>query len=413
MADPTRNIFAEEAVVRHIAQDPTIIDSLIQRGISRRWFSDPLYASTVESAIRLRMSGRTVEPLAIMAFSGNGVSSERWKDLLALWAEPNAQGDLDSYLQLLRDTVLVRDFDAVMRDAADYRRQSPEEIRQWLPSVISGLHSITQDSVYDARPSSHFKEDLRSVVATFGIPHIDRFLKGGIWDAAIIMIAGISNHGKSTLGYTLAARCVARKIKAVYVTTETLPSEVVVGVMRPLAGLSDRQVRNKDERCIEHLDEMDKYLPIYDYDYAGIDMLDRILYWEQPQVLFYDFIKAPESVRPGQREDQALYALGEGLRRLSNDHRCTIIAFAQFSGAKAEYFLQHHDLRDVTMFGSARLFHTADQILIMKRHWSLPDTGFFKVKKDRLPTAYVEDNIFDWEFTLRHDTRTHSFYQAQ
>ena len=57
MADPTKNLAAEKAVVLHIAQDESVVDDLLKRNVNRRWFSDPLYCSIVESAIKLRMRG--------------------------------------------------------------------------------------------------------------------------------------------------------------------------------------------------------------------------------------------------------------------------------------------------------------------------------------------------------------------
>lgn len=413
MADPKQNLAAEKAIVIHIANDRTVVDSLLKRSVSRRWFSDPLYGAIVESAIKLRLRQEDINPLAIMAHTSNSVPPSRWGELFEIWgSEP--PGEWSEFLEPLQNAVVLRDFDAILSDAQGYRKKYPGDVRRWLPTVLSGLNNITHSGTYDARPSAHFREDLRQVVGTIGIPDLDRAMKGGVWDAALAVIGGLSNHGKSTLAYTIACQCVKRRIRTVFVTTETLPSEVTVGVMRPLSGLSDTQVRKKDERCTPHLEELDKYLATYDYKFASIEELDKVLYWERPQVLIYDFIKSPEGLDSRVPEHRAVAALGEGLRTLANDHRVHIWAFGQFSGHVAERFRRDHNLGEVVLFGSARLYHTADQVIIMKRHWLHPNTGFFKQKKDRLPDAYLPGvSLMDWEFLLKHDTHTRSFYQPE
>ena len=414
MADPSENKSAEQAIVRHVARDPAMLDDMIRRGVTRGWFSDPLYASTVEAAIRLRVSGAAVDPLSIMSFSTNGVPPERWGELVAIWQDPSPPGEWQTFMAPLHAAKTLRDYDEVMRDAQKYRRDNPRDVDKWLPTVINGLVGCAGNGAYDARPSVHFKDaKLRTVVGKFGLPRFDRFMKGGIWDAALVLIGGVSNHGKSTLAYTLAARCVQQIIRSVFVTTETLPEEVTVGVLRVLTGLSDTEVRNKDPRCNEYLPWLDNNLAIYDYNYASVDMLNRVLSWEDPVVVFYDFLKTPEQTDKTRyvREDSLIAGLGEGLATIGNDHRCTVMGFGQLSAAKSEEFKKRKDMAEVTLFGSARLYHSADQVAIMMRHWDMPNTAFLKCKKDRLPPAYVSDSLYDWEWTMLHSPVTRSFYE--
>jgi len=315
----------------------------------------------------------------------------------------------------LHASTVLRGFDEVLRAANEYRRARPREVEQWLPTVINGLVGLAGNGAYDARPSAHFKDaKLRTVVGSFGLPRFDRFMKGGIWDAALVLIGGVSNHGKSTLAYTLAAKCVQQNIRAVFVSTETLPEEVTVGVLRVLTGLSDTAVRSKDPACDEYLPWLDRNLTIYDHRYSSVDMLNRVLSWENPDVVFYDYIKTPAANgNKYAREDELIAALGEGLATIGNDHRCTVMGFGQFSSAKSEEFKKKRDMTEVTLFGSARLYQSADQVAIMMRHWDMPNTAFLKCKKDRLPPAYVGDNLYDWEWTMLHDPVTRSFYEEQ
>jgi archaellum biogenesis ATPase FlaH len=411
MADPTSNLAAERAIVQHIASNPGVVDDLLKRSVSRRWFTDPLYASVVEAAVTLRMRGTDINPLSIMAFSTNGVPDTRWQELFEVWGK-EAPGKWEDYLEPLQNAVILRDFDEVMADAQRYRQHHSREAKDWLPVVLNGLNGITQGGVYDARPSSHLKQDLRKVVGTLGIPNLDRAMKGGVWDAALAVIGGLSNHGKSTLAYTIACCCVKQKLRTVFITTETLPSEVSVGVARPLMGLSDTQIRERKGISQEWVSQMDTYLSVYDYRFASVEEMDKVLRWEMPQVVIYDFIKSPDNLDSRVPEHRAIAALGEGLRTLANDHRVHIFAFGQFSGSVAERFRRDHNLGEVILFGSARLFHSADEVIIMMRHWLLPETGFFKQKKDRLPDAYLPNvSLIDWEFELKHDPRTRSFYQ--
>lgn len=393
-----------------------MLDDMIRRGVTRHWFSDPLYASIVEASIRLRLMGAMVEPLAIMSFSTNGVAPDRWPELLAIWQNPSPPGEWQTFMEPLHSAVMLRGYDDVLRDAQDFRRKNPREIEQWLPVVINGLVGLAGNGAYDARPSSHFKEaKLRTVVGKFGMPRFDRFMKGGIWDAALVLIGGVSNHGKSTLAYTLAAKCVQQNLRSVFITTETLPEEVTVGVLRVLTGLPDAAVRSKDPRCDEYLPWLDKNLAIYDRRYASVEMLDRVLHWEDPVVVFYDYLKVPSQTQGNRfsREDELMAGLGDGLATIGNDHRCSVVGFGQFSAAKSAEFKKKKDIDEVTLFGSARLYHSADQVAIVMRHWDQPNTAFLKCKKDRLPPTYVGDNLYDWEWTMRHDPVTRSFYEDQ
>lgn len=411
MAEPTTNIPAEESIVRHIAANPATVDMLIQRGVSRRWFSDPLFRAVVEASIRLRMSGKRVDPLSIMSFSFNGVPPERWGELITIWQEPSPPGDApDTFIEPLQDAILLRDFDEAMAEARAHRAKQPREVRQWLPYILNLLTTLTQDRAYDARPSSHYTRDSRDVIGTIGIPHLDRALKGGLWSASTNLFIGISNHGKSTLAYTIAAKMVERGIKTVFVSTEMPPSEVAIGVLRPLGGWSDRQVRLRQVDVSAQFERIDRYLASYNYEYASAEALARIVYWERPKVIIYDYLKAPDS-EPYKREDQALTALVEGIREINIDHGTCTLMMAQFSDSKATEFRNTHDVKSPAPFGSARVFHAADQVLIMRRHWLMPETEFFKVKKDKLPPTYEDANLLDWEFLLGHDTRTRSFWQ--
>lgn len=403
---------AEESIVRHIAANPAVVDELIRRKISRRWFRDPLYGSIVEAAVRLRMGGKPLDPLSIMSFSNNGVSPERWPELYEIWASPNPPGEWDAFLEPLQNATLLKDFDVVLNEARQLRTQNPDEIKQWAPYILNAMSSLTEDRVYDARPSSHLQSETRDVVGQIGIPHLDRFLKGGIWQSSINLFIGISNHGKSTLAYTIAAHLVANGIKVVFVSTEMPPREVGIGVLRPLGGFSDRQVRKNEVDYSGYAERMDRYISIYDYKFADPAELRHVLYWEQPTVVIYDYLRAPDGDHR-RREDQLLASLTENLRRLCIDHKVCMFCFGQFSDTKATEFRRRHDVASASAFGSARIYHTMDQVLIMKRHWLLPNAGFFKVKKDKLPPTYISANLLDWEFTLQHDGRTRSFFQLE
>ena len=156
MADPTKNLAAEKAVVVHIANDRSVVDDLLKRNVSRRWFSDPLYGAIVESSIKLRLRGDDINPLAVMAHTTNNVPSSRWPELFELWGEPTS-GNWTDFIEPLQDAVLLRDYDEVMRDAQNYRGKYGNDIRRWLPTVLNGLNNITHAESYDSRPSSHFK----------------------------------------------------------------------------------------------------------------------------------------------------------------------------------------------------------------------------------------------------------------
>jgi hypothetical protein len=411
MGRTTANHAAEEAIVRHIAADTGVLDGLIRRGVVRRWFTDPFFTDVISTSIRLRMQGQGVDPLSIMAASSGNVTQEKLMWLVDVWRNPGAPGRWEPFVEPLYQSLLLRDFDKWMADARSYRTKKPDGVQGWLPSLVGSLESIMTGEVYDARASTHYQQDLRTVTGRFGIPHWDRALKGGIWSSALVMVGGISNHGKSTLAYTLAAKCINRQTRVVFVTTETLPSEVVVGVLRPLVGLSDKRVRERDPLCMDAMPQLDRYMPVYGPRYSSIEMLQRVLRWESPAVVILDFLRAPPGSDGRVPEHRIMADMGEGLRTLSNDFRCTIVAFGQFAAATAREFRDKNNLREVTLFGSARLYHAADQVIIMKRHQTEPNTGFFKVKKDRLPTLEVTDNLYDWEFTLRHDRHTHSFFQ--
>lgn len=365
----------------------------------------------MEAAIKLRMQGADVNPLTVMSFSTNGIKPERWNELIDIWKKPDPPDQWGTFVAPLRSAVMLRDVDVIVAEMNTMRKKYPRDISQWLPTIMSELDAVTRDTTYDPRASTHYKGELRTVVGQIGIPHLDRFMKGGIWNNALALFGGISNHGKSTLAYTIAARLIERGIDTLFVSTEMPPNEVTVGVLKPLAHMSDRLVRSKDERVYPYVDMIDRYMPIYDYNYGDVDALNRIMYWHKPKVVIYDYIRVPEGSDTRTPEHQLIARLGSGLATLAGNHGCTIIGFGQFSKEKSEEFKKKHDLREVTLFGSARLYHAADQIGIICRHWSLPDTEFCKCKKDRLPKAYVQANLLDWEFTLGYDGASDSYYQ--
>ena len=357
------------------------------------------------------MTGKEIDPLSIMSFSNNGVPPERWKDLLAIWKEPAPPGNkVEVFVEPLQDAVLLRDFDQAVREVQDLRKGKPKEIRQWMPYACNLFNGLTQDRAYDSRPSTHYKRETRDIMGNTGIAQLDRALKGGLWSASTNLFIGISNHGKSTMAYTIAAQLVQKGIRTAFISTEMPPTEVAIGVLRPMGNWSDREVRLQKVDASVELQKLDRYLAIYDYKHSTAEALDRIVYWEKPSVVIWDYLKAPDDSSGRKREDQELSSLVEGIRNVGIDHGVCTFVFAQFSDTKANEFRNTHNVSNPSPFGSARVYHAADQVVIMMRHWLEPDTEFFKVKKDKLPPTYIDDNLLDWEFTLQHDRKTRSFW---
>lgn len=411
-----RDSAAEKSVWLAIAQDPPrVLEELRQSGLRREWFTNQVLRTAITGAMRLHLQSKDVNLLALMSHC-NDIGKLGWDSLSQAWIDATRSDPVDwrQFVPSLKEYTLTREVDGVLLDLDEQRKQDPRGVKKWMPHFLMRLrNALESGSDYSPTPSDIWRRGVPTkVIASTGIKTLDEVYRGGLRNGMVTLLVIPTGHGKSRLTYTLASASVAQKHRVVVITTEARPFDVVAGVLQPYMGATDVEIENKGKDNVllnEAMADLDKYLFVWDRRKAYAAEIEEILYWVKPTHLILDHLSPmakQHRTSKYQAEREIVADFADFLEISSMKHFCTITVFSQMSRKNEERFKRDHDLPSATAFGSAVPEQAASIAAIAMRHWSKVDTLFGLVKKDRLKGQ------IDTEFTLRHDSMTHSFYEV-
>ena len=397
------------------------LDTLRKRGLRKEWFSNSAIRAAIEGAMILHLQRKEVSLLAIMSHVNSGLARNEWGSLSKGWREALEMDPvpLEQYIPSLKQHHTMRIVGGILLNLEDARREEPKNVNTWLPHFIQRFQAALKDGRdYDPTPSSIWNQgEPTKVIGSTGLKTLDEAFRGGIRNGMMVTWVSPTKSGKSRMTYTLAAHAISQKYPVAIISTEARPFDVVAGVLQARGGYDDWEIEHKKGRE-EHRDllmgevvqDMDRFLYVWDSDAGTQEGIEEVLYWTQPSHLILDHMM-PMVVQTGSqnkyaKRNQQIYDFSLFLEGAAVRHRCTITVFCQLSSDNEARLKKKHDLPNLPAFGSAGPGHAASIGILSMRHWEKPNTMFGRVKLDRIA------GLMDTTFELRHDPETHTFYEV-
>lgn len=401
--------------------DERVILSAIAQGSIRdvtasgvfRWKFDPPYDVILKACQLLNVRGQEITVLNL--FSECNLSKDEWKDIRELWSEAKTSGKVDwrpAAQRIVAKSMKTQGLDTI--EDAERKLQSSPDPRETLATTITKLSALVDNgTVYNSTPSFHYKEGVMGeVTGSTGLKSLDRLMGGGLWSQAVVGVAFPSSHGKSTLSYSVLAQAVKQAKRSVLFTFETNTTTAVARILSSLTGIHmsvclKRKGTNADEQAVmdEGLERIDKYFKIYDLSFNNPSKMEQVIRLEDPELAVVDHIDCldPNSASKNASRNDAVGDVADASLQWTIKYGMTIFLNSQLSNAKQAELKRNHDLVQVDLFGSSRVFNAMDFVIIGLRHWAIPNTQYLRLKKNR------KLGIVDIDCNMYHNVYTQSF----
>lgn len=404
----------EQIILAAVAQNQ--MSDIQHSGIFKWRFHDP-YDRILKACQIIHLRGQPVTLLSLHAECE--LHPDEWPPIREVWQEAKNTTKIDWR------TAASRIINRAMREQgletleeSDRLLQSTADPRKVLSATVTQLSTLMDNgATYNPTPSFHYHEGVMGdVVGSTGLPTIDRLLFGGLWTQALIGVALPSNHGKSTLTYTLLACSVKMRRKCQLFTFETDTPRAVARVLSALTGvnLSETVARKgltpeSQEKIDQGLKEIDKYFSIYDGTFNDSAKMEQAIRLERPALACVDHITMPPPLaarRNGSQWDQ-IGDLCDLALQWTIKYSLTVILNSQLDNATQLELKRTHDLVHTKMFGSSRIYNALDFALIGLRHWTMPNTAYFRLKKNR------PKGVIDIDAVLHHNSMTQAYEETE
>lgn len=389
---------------------------LLKSGIFNQPMLNP-YSTLIEGAQIIFLRGEDVNLLSLV--SECKLTHDEWAEIREVWREAKGEENINWHPaaeRLIQRNLIVMGEELAAKMAENIAR-NPATARQVLTSANVQIQTMLDAShAYNPSPSHHYENgNIGQVLCSSGLHRLDNLLQGGFWTQALI-IAGIpSNHGKSTLGYTLLGNIANRQKRGVLFTFETNTATAVARILSAYGGFTvgetlKRQgsTPERDDSMRVMLKEIDQYISIYDNSFNDPKKMEAVIRLERPSFAVIDhlgMIDPRMAMKNASRFDQIGDTADAALQWTIN-YGLTILMNSQLSDAVSKDLKKNHNLDHAQLFGSSRVYNAADFVLIGMRHWLKPNTAYFRSKKNR------KNGIVDLDCELQHDPLTQTYFEG-
>lgn len=403
----------EQIILASIAQNQ--IADVQSSGLFKWRFREP-YEQILKACQIVHLRGQSVTLLSLHAECD--LAPGEWPAIREIWQEAKNAAKIDwrtAASRIIGRAMRERGLEVL--EESDRLLQTTADPRKVLASATTQLSALMDNgATYNPTPSFHYREGVMGdVVGSTGLPSLDRLLFGGLWTQALIGVALPSNHGKSTLTYTLLAGSIRLGHKCQLFTFETDTPRAVARVLSALTGvhLSETIARRgatpeSQEKIDLGLKEIDKYFSIYDGTFNDPSKMEQAIRLERPALACVDHITMPPpqaARRNGSQWDQ-IGDLCDLALQWTIKYSLTIMLNSQLDNATQLELKRTHDLVHTKMFGSSRIYNALDFALIGLRHWTLPNTAYLRLKKNR------PKGVIDIDAVLHHNSMTQAYEET-
>lgn len=221
------------------------------------------------------------------------------------------------------------------------------------------------------------KGELSGSVVPTGFADLDRLLSGGLRDGQLIVIAGRPGLGKSTAGLDIARNAAIRHaMTSMFVTLEMTGIELTMRMLSaeariPLHLLRTGQLRDDEwDRAVEPLARIDDApLKIYDDPMMNLGLIraeaKRIKAAHGLRLLVIDYLQLMTGKRGDGGRQQEVADLSRGLKLLSKEVECPVIAMSQLNRGPEQRQDKKPSLGDLRESGAIE--QDADVVILLDR----------------------------------------------
>jgi hypothetical protein len=240
----------------------------------------------------------------------------------------------------------------------------------------------------DADPVSLFQKSVPQIVAKSVVPQINDILGGGYRDGMLVVYAGITGHGKSTILITHACDLALQKKRVSVIVNELMPELFFKRVLRGCSRLTEGEIERKkgntperDEALKSWLAFLQQYVRVYDSEFYSPKWMDRVCSWDDSEALIVDYIKEVSGGGRSQGVDQP-GDMAFAMLDLYRGRRIPILSAGQMSDANAKAFLKNDSAPAPIIYGSARVQQATTVYVAMKKDNLFQNMGYFHRHKD-------------------------------
>lgn len=349
----------ENTLIMAIASNPEQARLIVSPSVDmdRQWAQTELGAQFIDVTAQVVLSGAKVAPIHYLSkIKLDEASRNQFKQA---WADGQKSPDLDLgvVIEALRNEYLIRDSNKAIAEYQTNVKKYPSAVRSQLDGLARTIDLLSHGGeLYDPTPSSHLNDPIMQVYGTWGHSTFDQMYDGGIPSRGYSLLIGPSGHGKSSLSRTMAAYLISQKVNVAVCTNEPTVDAGLTS-QRVLRALNVMYAGSRPEDDLKR--DMDAYMRVYDLSAGTHDIhrIDKIAYWDQPQVLILDSLdnmsypKEAESIR---NDGEKHRVRANFLSEMTSNRKCFVSIVG--NGSKEEQESLKKNIAKVTLaqaFGSS------------------------------------------------------------
>ena len=369
-------------------------EELDQLGLKPEWLEHPATREIVQAIFALSRAGKPVNILNIMVLSKN-VPRELWPSVKEI--SMNGYGDVmaGGALEAAKRAYVVRQATPLARELETLLRDKPGSSGEYLPRIASQLvQLIRTGEAYDARPSAHWQKSLPQITFKTKIPQLNDVLRGGYRNGMLVIFAGLTKNGKTTMLVTMAVDALMQGKKVCVINTENSEQKFLARIFQGLGFTVDEIIAKKastpDRQSIleSWLESLESKLRIYNWEWLNDERIKRIVKWENPDLLLIDYLMDLPGMfakQPAVSKQDNVGLFADFLLRVANsDCGIPIVTAGQVSDDAAKRFKRFDVTDAVILYGTARVGYAADIYAGLKRHNTKRNTAYVYVWYDRI-----------------------------
>ena len=368
-------------------------EELDRLGLQPQWLEHPATREIVQAIFALSRSGKPINILNVMALSRN-IPREFWPPVREI--SMNGYGDVvaRNALEAAKRGYVVRQATPLARELEILLRDKPSNSGEYLPRITSQLvQLIRTGEAYDARPSAHWQKPLPQITFKSQIPELNNVLRGGYRNGMLVIFAGLTKNGKTTMLITMAVDALKQGKKVCVINTENAEQKFLARVFQGLGftveEINARKANTPDRQVIleSWLESLETKLRIYNWEWMNDERIRRIAKWERPDLMLIDYIKEQPGMfakQPSVSKQDNVGLFADFLLTAANDYCIPIVTAGQVADGAAKKFRKFDITDPIILYGTARVGYAADIYAGLKRHNTKRNTAYIHVWYDRI-----------------------------
>lgn len=419
---PPQAIDVEEAVLGALMLER---DAFINNPVKAEWFYKEEHQKIVSCIAELVSESIPIDLLQVTIKLKN-------KDLLELVGGPlfitqltnkvASAAHIEFHIQIIKEKFIRRELIRISSELQIKGYDEIIDIEDIFSSLQTDLGSVMSfgddKSCSYNEASKELVESLNSTVTTgikSGFQKFDKF-SGGFQKSDLIIIAGETSQGKTSLAVTSIRHCATNNIPCAIFSTEMTQRQLVARMTAQETGISSKRIMYNDlstseKKTVLTMIEYRKYQPIY-FDDSSVNDVDKICTSIRKlkikfniQIVLVDFIQDLK----GADTEAGVAEIGRKLKNIAKELDISVIAISQLKRA------ENPEPTISRLRGSGQLEEKSDVIMMIyrpeyyNRTYSEPHenitteaTGQVKIVKGR--------NIGIGSFILNFNKETTNFY---